>query len=273
LKGVRIGMPFTISHIAAVIPLNYKGLVTSALVVGSVMPDLAYFVHFEGFNRYLGHSIRGLFTFCLPAGLAIWLVFQIFARRPLFALLPASHQRRLLPYLQGFPYKSWRLIIRSLVSLGIGTLSHLAWDSFTHDHGFIVQNVAPLRQAIFEIDGTSIYAFSILQHGSTVLGLAALVLWYLGWLRKNPVYPFPVPRSLHLPSRTRLVIFTIMAAGACFWGAFAGFFFLPRVLSLYKLRHMVEFLAVVSMTILCMEIAIYCVIWHLFPFAWRYSKR
>ncbi len=265
-------MPFTISHIAAVIPLNCKGLITSALVIGSMMPDLAYFVHFEGFNRYLGHSTRSLFTFCLPAGLAIWLVFQIFAKRPLFALLPSSHQRRLLPYLQGLPYKSWRLIIRSLVSLGIGTLSHLAWDSFTHNHGFIVQNVAPLRQPIFEIAGTSIYAFSILQHGSTVLGLAALLLWYLGWVRKKPVYPFPVPRSLQLPSTTRLVIFIIMAAGACFWGALAGFFFLPHVLSLHKLRHMVEVLAVVSLAVLSVEFAIYCAIWHLFPFGWRYLK-
>lgn len=266
-------MPFTISHIAAVILLNRKGLVTSALVIGSMMPDLAYFVHFEGFNRYLGHSIPGLFTFCLPVGLVIWLVFQIFLKRPFFALLPASHQRRILPYLQGFPYRSPLFMISSIVSLGIGTLSHLAWDSFTHNHGLIVQNVTALRQPILEIAGASIYPFSILQHGSTVLGLAALALWYLLWYRKKPVYPDPVPRSLQLTATTKLVIFTMMAAGACFWGALAGFFFLPRFLGFHKLRHMVELVTVVSMIVLSVEIAIYCVSWHFFPFAWRYSKR
>lgn len=266
-------MPFTISHIAAVIPLNRKGLLASALVIGSMMPDLAYFVHFEGFNRYLGHSILGLFTFCLPVGLIILLIFQKFLKRPLFALLPASHQGRLLPYLQVFPHKSSVLIIRSLVSVGIGSLSHLAWDSFTHNHGFIVQNVAALRQPILGIAGTSIYAFSLLQHGSTVLGLAALVLWYLGWYRKAPVYPYLVPSSLQLSATTRLVIFTVMTAGVCFLGVLTGFFSLPRVLSLHKLRNMAEVLAVVSMIVLSVEIAIYCVIWHLFRSAWRYSKR
>jgi hypothetical protein len=266
-------MPFTISHIAAVIPLNRKGLVTSALVIGSMMPDLAYFVHFRGFNRDLGHTIQGLFTFCLPVGLVILLVFQKFIKRPLFALLPSSHQRRLLPYLQGFSYKSWRLIIRSLVSLGIGTVSHLAWDSFTHRNGFIVENTAALRHPIIEIAGTRIYAFSILQHGSTVLGLAALMLLYLGWYRRTPVYLYPVPTSLELPSTMRLLIFAAMAAGVCFLGALTGFLFLPRAFTLHKLQNVAERLAVVCMIVLSMEIAFYCAIWHLFLSAGRYSKR
>lgn len=266
-------MPFTISHTAAVMLLNRKGLVTSALVIGSMMPDLAYFMWFNWFSRDLGHTIRGLFVFCLPVGLIIFLGFQKILKRPLFALLPPSHQLRLLPYLQEFPLKSWRLMIRSLLSIGIGTLSHLAWDCFTHNHGFIVQNVVALRQPILEIAQTKIYAFSILQHGSTVLGLAALVLWYLSWYRKTPVYPYPVPRALQLSATMRLIIFTAMAAGVFFLGTLTGFFSLPYVLNLHKLRLMAERMAVVSMAVLSMEIALYCAIWHLFPVARRDSKR
>jgi hypothetical protein len=265
-------MPFTISHAAAAILLKRKGLVTSALVIGSMVPDLAYFVHLEGFNPELGHSIRGLFTFCLPVGLFIFLVFQKLVKRPLFALLPPSHQQRLLPYLQGFPLKSWRFIIRSLVSLGVGTLSHLAWDSFTHNHGFIVQNVAALRQPIFELAGTKIFAFSILQHGSTILGLAALVLWYFHWYRKTPICPYPVPSSLQLPDSTRFSILGLMAGGVCLLCALAGFHSFPHVLSLHKLRNMAERLAVVSMAALAMEIGFYCTIWYLFLPARRDSK-
>jgi hypothetical protein len=257
-------MPFTISHAAAAILLKRRGLVASALVIGSMVPDLAYFVHFKGFNRELGHSIQGLFTFCLPVGLMILLVFQKFVKWPLFALLPPSHQRRLFQYMQDFPFKSWQLMIRSLLSLGIGTLSHLAWDSFTHNHGFIVQNVAALRQPIFELGGTKIFAFSILQHGSTVLGLVALVLWYFHWNRKTLVYSYSVPPSLQLSAIMRLIIFSAMAAGVSFLGALTGFLSLPYVLNLHKLRLMAERMSIVSLTVLSMEIALYCAIWYHF---------
>jgi hypothetical protein len=265
-------MPFTISHAAAAILLNRRGLFVSALVIGTMVPDLAYFVHLKGFNWELSHSIRGLFTFCLPVGLIIFLVFQKFVKRPLFALLPPSHQQRLLPYLQGFPLKSWQFIIRSLVSLGVGTLSHLAWDSFTHNHGFIVQNLAALRQPIFELAGTKIFAFSILQHGSTVLGLVALVLWYFHWFRKTPVYPHPIPSSLQLSATMRLIILSAMAAGVFFLGALTGFLSLPYVLNLHKLRLMAERISIVSMAVLSVEIALYCSIWHLLPLARHDSK-
>jgi hypothetical protein len=265
-------MPFTISHAAAAILLNRRGLVISALVIGSMVPDLAYFVHLEGFNRELGHSIRGLFTFCLPVGLVILLVFHKLVKRPLFGLLPPSHQQRLLPYLQDFPFKSWHIMIRSLLSLGVGTLSHLAWDSFTHSHGVIVKNVATLRQPIIEIAGTKIYVFSILQHGSTLLGLTALVLWYFHWYRKTPICPYPVPSSLQLADSTRFSILGLMAGGVCLLCALAGFHSFPHALSLHKLRNMAERLAVVSMFALTMEIGFYCTIWYLFPSTRRYSK-
>jgi hypothetical protein len=265
-------MPFTISHAAAAILLNRSGLVISALMIGTMVPDLAYFVYLEGFNRDLGHSIQGLFTFCLPIGLAILLVFHKFVKRPLFALLPPSHQRRLFPYLQDFPFKSWQFIIRSLVSLEIGTLSHLAWDSFTHDDGFIVQNVAALHQVILEIAGARIHAFSILQHGSTLLGLGALVLWYFHWYRKAPVCPYPVPSSLQLRDSTRFSILGLMAGGLCLLCTLAGFFSFPHALSLHKLRNMAECLAAVSMVALSLEVALYSTIWHLFPSMRRYSK-
>jgi hypothetical protein len=118
-----MGMPSTISHIAAVIPLSRKRLATSPLVIGSKIPDLAYFVFVEGFNRELGHSIRGFFTFCLPAGMVIFLGFHKFLKQALFALLPSSHQRCPLPYLQNLPSLSCGFIIKSLVSLAIGTFS------------------------------------------------------------------------------------------------------------------------------------------------------
>jgi hypothetical protein len=48
-------MPFAISHTAAVILLNRRGLVTSALVIGNIVPDLGYFVHLKGLKREFRH--------------------------------------------------------------------------------------------------------------------------------------------------------------------------------------------------------------------------
>jgi hypothetical protein len=266
-------MPFTISHTAAVILLSRRRLVTSALVIGTMTPDLAYFCHLEGFNRAWGHTMGGFFIFCLPVGLIILFGFHKFLKTPLFALLPSYHQQRLLPYLQDLPYKSWRAILKSLVSLGIGTLSHLAWDSFTHSHGFIVANVVALHQPVAEIAGGKIFVFSILQHGSTVLGLAAVVLWYLGWCKKTLIHPYRIPISLQLPPTTRVVILAVMAGGFFFLGLLIAFLRLPDSWTLHLVRKMAERFAIISMFVISMEIVLYCVIWHLFLFTGRYSRR
>ena len=65
-------MPFTVSHIAAVLP-GYRPLkrahVLTAAVIGSMVPDFGLLV--PGFMaRWQTHSLPGLFTFCLPIGLA-----------------------------------------------------------------------------------------------------------------------------------------------------------------------------------------------------------
>ncbi|MEM7737240.1 MAG: DUF4184 family protein [Deinococcota bacterium] len=67
-------MPFTVSHVAAVIPLNKKPLVLSALIVGSMSPDVLYFV--PGVPSLpLAHSLQGLVLFCLPVSFALLLIY------------------------------------------------------------------------------------------------------------------------------------------------------------------------------------------------------
>src|SRR5437899_2378733 len=95
-------MPFTLSHPAAVIPVRKYG-VLSALVVGSLAPDIFYFIPRVRQIGY-GHTLPGLFFFCLPLGLAVLCLFHIFLKRPLISLFPASHQLRLLPIAKEFSF-------------------------------------------------------------------------------------------------------------------------------------------------------------------------
>ncbi len=67
-------MPFTLAHPAAVIPLKkstygrYFSL--SALIAGSIVPDLGYLVPLADFTGF-SHSLGGIIVFGLPVGLLV----------------------------------------------------------------------------------------------------------------------------------------------------------------------------------------------------------
>jgi len=79
-------MPFTISHAAAVLPLSRTGLPLAALMIGSMSPDFAYFL--PNGPGVLSHSVPGLFKFCWPTALLVWVVFVQLLETPTLALLP-----------------------------------------------------------------------------------------------------------------------------------------------------------------------------------------
>jgi hypothetical protein len=56
-------------------PLGRYGSL-SALAIGSIAPDLAFIVPI-GFSRDQTHGLAALFWFCLPAGVLVYLVFQV----------------------------------------------------------------------------------------------------------------------------------------------------------------------------------------------------
>src|SRR5512134_324687 len=90
-------MPFTFAHPAAAVPLRrWLGRygTVSALVIGSMTPDLAYFLPC-GVSRAQSHSVAGLFWWCLPVGAAVYLLFHTVLAPPLVALAPRGLRARL----------------------------------------------------------------------------------------------------------------------------------------------------------------------------------
>ncbi len=196
-------------------------LVLSALVVGSLAPDFRYFLDLAPFGHF-SHSIMGAFIFCLPVGLAVLWVFQAVMKLPLVSLAPEHHQERLAVMAAPFQWRPAGRFILIVCSVLLGTFSHIAWDAFTHDHGFVVRNVPELRAPPLEEFGSTRPLYNMLQYGSSLLGMALLVLWYWLWFKRAPRQPAPP----YLKTARRgwiAALILIIAASIALVDAFAAF--------------------------------------------------
>ena len=178
-------MPFTISHAAAVLPLRRftKGVLPlAALMIGSMSPDFSYFL--PGDLAFLPtHTLAGLFWFCLPAGLAAWLLFVHVLEAPTLALLPDPWRTRITPSDSRITLAN---IALASVAVVIGAVTHVIWDSFTHRYSPVTDALPLLRISLFKIGWTHIYVYKFLQHLSSVVGMIALLIW--AWrIRHAPV--------------------------------------------------------------------------------------
>lgn len=178
-------MPFTLAHPIAAIPLRPlmgKTGVLSALVVGSMTPDLPYFLPL-GVDRISSHSPAGLFWFCLPAGLAAYVLFHSILKPAASFLFPPDLRRK-LPVMPGDAWMPAVPMAAVLVSLLMGAVTHVVWDSFTHADGFLVKALPVLSISLFEVDGYRVFIYKLLQHGSSLAGMALLALWGWRWLAR-----------------------------------------------------------------------------------------
>lgn len=171
-------MPFTFSHPALVLPLTYlpkKWFSLTGLIIGSLTPDFEYFLRMRIKSVY-SHTIEGLFWFDLPLGILIAFVFHNSIRNSLFDNLPVFLKSRFSSF-KKFDWnkyfkKNWLIVI---ISILIGAISHIFWDSFTHDTGYFVQKIPELTFTI-DILGRQIPIFKIVQHSSTLLGGLVIAL-------------------------------------------------------------------------------------------------
>lgn len=157
-------MPFTISHIAAVLPMRKQKLSFSALAIGAMSPDFSYILALVGL-RFESHSLRGMLIFSLPAALIVWWLYEYYLKGSWSRVFPwlGSHTKRV----------SYFAVLTSVV---FGILTHVVWDSFTHLSGWPVANLSFLRERFsFGPLGTK-PLYNLLQHLSSIVGLTVLVL-------------------------------------------------------------------------------------------------
>ena len=198
-------MPFTVTHAAAIVPVAWLcrwRLPLSALAIGSMIPDVSAFFP-ELFSYTATHSLSGIITYGLPLGLTAFYLFHLVLKQPLVDLLPRFLSGRL---------ESWSRSeidvhpLRMLIVAGcvmFGALTHVVWDAFTHGGGWGVALIPSLRQVVMDYQGHTIHAYSLLQHGSSLLFLPPLLVGFVCWaLSQSPALE-PAPARFSMP-RIRL---------------------------------------------------------------------
>jgi hypothetical protein len=176
-------MPFVFSHPAIILPLTYlprRWYSLTGLIIGSLAPDFEYFIRMRILSNY-SHTISGLLWFDLPLGLILAFIFHDLVRESLFENLPTILKSRFTKfnhYDWNKNFKNnWHIII---ISILIGAVSHLFWDSFTHHQGYFVK-IIPILKNNVDIANKQIPIFKILQHFSTFIGVfvIAFSIWKL----------------------------------------------------------------------------------------------
>lgn len=169
-------MPFTFSHPAIVLPLTFlprKWFSLTGLVIGSLTPDFEYFLRMRIQSNY-SHTVTGLFWFDLPLGILLAFIFHNIVRDSLFENSPIILKSRL----ETFKLFDWNSHFRTnwlvvTISILIGAISHIFWDSFTHDQAYFVQTIPTLKNTV-HFFGRQIPILKIVQHSSTLLGGLAI---------------------------------------------------------------------------------------------------
>jgi hypothetical protein len=184
-------MPFTLAHPAAILPLRgLRYLRTAPLIIGAMVPDTPYYL--PGKLQHLlpeMHRFSASYTSCLALGYALLAALYLL-RQPLTALLSARARWLYLSALTPFRHDALEWLFAAVAIL-LGAWTHLLWDSFTHQDGWMVRRVPALSTwvSVAGYDGPLAH---LLQYLSSVLGLALLVVWYLR---------LPVPSEVRAQAR------------------------------------------------------------------------
>ena len=210
-------MPFTLAHAAAALPLRRRKLIFSALIIGTFAPDLEYFLRLAPDDGY-GHTFKGLFLLTLPLALIAFWLFHSVVKRPIVGLLPTSVEHRLVTHLDEFSFGGPARFGLIVFSILLGAATHLAWDAFTHKNTWAYRNWAVLREVVqLPVFGPT-PLFKVFQHGSTLFGMAVLLVWVLLWYRESALSTEILSRGFSAAQRIGIVLggLILALAGAVF---------------------------------------------------------
>ncbi|WP_406195937.1 DUF4184 family protein [Kitasatospora sp. NBC_01560] len=221
-------MPFTLSHPAAVLPLlraaGARGpLVASALVAGSMAPDVPFFaesllpgVYGQGGLTHRWWAVPTVDVVIAGALVAGW---HGLLRGPLVGLLPgrwAGAAEALTVRRSGRPgaaggdggaagtgggtaaAAAW-----FAGSAAIGAATHVGWDAFTHEGRLGVTLLPVLDRTV-----AGLPLYTALQYGSSALALAALA----GWAGRAVRAVEPVEPAVRPPAGVRRAAVAVLGA-------------------------------------------------------------
>ena len=182
-------MPFTFAHPAIIVPLEKKFSKTlnfTALILGSMSPDFEYFIKFK-VQGILGHSFIGFLCINLPLVFIAAFLWHCVVKQSFISNLPT-------PLDAYFSYmidtklkiKSIKALAMFVISALIGMSTHVFWDAFTHKSGLFVKLI-PTLSSYLSIFNFNIPLYKILQHCSTLIGFAIIIIYLRLKTKENKV--------------------------------------------------------------------------------------
>lgn len=207
-------MPFTLSHAAAAWPFRKTRLDMPALLTGCFAPDLAYFMFIRS-RAVIGHTVLGMFIFDLPVSLAVLWLFYAYVKQPLLVLLPKGIRMRLQPGDGNYSFRPPARLALIVISILIGTATHILWDSFTHTFYWPYRHWSFLSIVLHVPIAGEMQMFKVLQYGSTLFGLVFVAVWVFFWYRATEPVELPVAKP-YTPAQIRII--TIVAPAAALIG-------------------------------------------------------
>ncbi|CAL9638921.1 hypothetical protein SUDANB95_06260 [Actinosynnema sp. ALI-1.44] len=196
-------MPFTVSHVAAVVPLARRPLVPSALVIGSMAPDLPYFAAVRPWGGELTHTWWGVAVVDVPIALLALVLYRVVLHEPVMALLPG----RVRAKAAGLPAPRFGPAL--LLSAFVGALTHVLWDGFTHSDGWALRSLPWLGHDV--VPGLG--AHEVAQWLSGLVGAVVVGWWCRRSLARAPELPVPAhcaPPARPAVARWGLVLFALV---------------------------------------------------------------
>jgi hypothetical protein len=175
-------MPFTPAHPAIVLPflkVNPRYVSATGLVIGSMTPDFEYFFKFS-IEGTFSHTLWGVFFFDIPVALLLAFIFHTIVKNNLIRNLPPFLQRKFQSLLNfNFPSYFKKNTIVFFVCSGVGALSHIFWDAFTHFGGYFVHTLPIYIGNAIPFDGVRYPLWYALQQVSSVVGLMIVMIYIL----------------------------------------------------------------------------------------------
>lgn len=249
-------MPFTLSHTAAALPFRKLDLVWSAFIVGSMAPDFPYIIGNVDY-REIGHRFPGVIWFTIPAALASLWLFHNFVKRPVTGLLPAGMQLRLRGEMGDFRFGGPARFLAIVASVGLGVLTHLAWDSITHPFTWAFYHVPGMDGWVHVPFIGAMPMHAALQYASSVAGLLALAIWVALWYRRTaPAAPQPA----HSRIQSRFPVALGMLAIAGMAGLARAFAVVGTPATRHNADKFVFTVGVTAMALAFWELVLYCVL-------------
>lgn len=185
-------MAFTLSHMAAALPFYrcHRWVSFEALLIGTMLPDLPYFLNSDVMVGQQSHQWLGLLTYCLPWGLAAFALWFWLCRPAALALIQpwcnvrSVRQAVILPHDVQYPFGLWLASnlkqyglfwLKVMAGLMLGAMTHLLWDGTTHPDGFIAMYIGWLQYPVNVSYLGQMPVARLLQYLTSILGLCLLI--------------------------------------------------------------------------------------------------